>query len=233
MTSTEIDWSATRLVIFDVDGTLYDQRSMRLRMLREIAGNALRTRSLRTVQVLRAYRNLRENIADEEIDGFEDVLVARVATANGISKENVKSLVAEWIEQRPLTHILACRYSNINNLFSALKARGKAIGVLSDYPAIAKLTTMGLEADHVVAAGDTGVGIMKPHPRGVELLMKSAGATPAETLVVGDRVERDGLAARRAGAKALIRSNKPLPDWPHFATYSDRIFAPLFDESPR
>lgn len=233
MTSTEIDWSATRLVIFDVDGTLYDHRAMRLRMLCEIAGNVLRTRSLQTLQVLRTYRNLRENIADQEINDFEDVLVARVAKTNDISKESVRSLVAEWIEQRPLAHILACRYSKINNLFSALKAHGKTIGVLSDYPAIAKLAAMGLEADHVVAAGDFGVGIMKPHPRGVEMLMKSAGASPAETVVVGDRVERDGLAARRAGANALIRSDKPLRDWPHFATYSDRIFVPLFDEPPR
>ncbi|SFV33433.1 HAD family hydrolase [Hyphomicrobium facile] len=229
MMDAKIDWSSIRLVAFDVDGTLYDQRAMSLRMLREIAGNVVETRSLKALRVLHAYRRLRESIGDDEIDGFDDVLVARTAEANGVAPETVRAIVAEWIEKRPLAHIRACRYPNIVELFSALNLKGKTIGILSDYPAISKLSAMELTADHVVAAGDANVGILKPHPRGLEVLMKAAGASPAETILIGDRIERDGAAARRAGATALIRSARPLDGWLRFSTYSDALFAPLFD----
>jgi FMN phosphatase YigB (HAD superfamily) len=231
MTGAKIDWSAVRLVVFDVDGTLYDQRAMRLRMLREIAGNVVRTRSLTTLRVLRAYRQLRESVGDEEIDGFEDVLVARAAEANGVDQTTVRSIVAEWMERRPLAHIRACRYTYVAELFSALKLKGKTIGIFSDYPALDKLSAMGLTADHLVAAGDADVRILKPHPRGLEVLMRAAGASPAETVLVGDRIERDGAAARCAGVTALIRSDRPLNGWLHFSTFSDALFTPLFDRS--
>lgn len=227
MSGAKIDWDSVRLVAFDVDGTLYDQRAMRWRMLRELAGDVVRTRSLTTLRTLRAYRHIREDIGDEEIEGFEDVLVARTAAANRVSQEAVRSIVAEWIESRPLAHIRACRYAYVAELFSALKLKGKTVGILSDYPALDKLRAMGLAADHVVAAGDTNVGILKPHPRGLEMLMKAAEASPNETVLVGDRIERDGAAARRAGVTALIRSDRPLDGWLHFSTYSDALFAPL------
>jgi len=232
MNDAKIDWSSIRLVAFDVDGTLYDQKAMRLRMLREIAGNVVETRSLTALRVLRTYRRLRESAGDDEIAGFEDVLVARTAEANGVDPATVRTIVAEWMEKRPLAHIRAFRYPNIVELFSVLKLKGKTIGIFSDYPALDKLSAMGLAADHVVAAGDANVGILKPHPRGLEVLMKAAGASPNETILIGDRIERDGAAARRAGATALIRSARPLDGWLHFSTYSDALFAPLFDRSP-
>lgn len=232
MNDLKIDWSSIRLVAFDVDGTLYDQKAMRLRMLREIAGNVVETRSLTALRVLRTYRQLRESAGDDEIDGFDDILVVRTAAANRVDPATVRAIVAEWMERRPLAHIRACRYPNIVELFSALNRKGKTIGIFSDYPARAKLSAMELTADHVVAAGDANVGILKPHPRGLEVLMKAAGASPAETILIGDRIERDGAAARRAGATALIRSARPLDGWLHFSTYSDPLFAPLFERSP-
>lgn len=232
MNDLEIDWNSIRLVAFDVDGTLYDQKAMRLRMLREIAGNVVETRSLTALRVLHTYRRLRESAGDDEIAGFDDVLVARTAEANGVDPATVRAIVAEWMEHRPLAHIRACRYPNVAELFAALNRKGKTVGIFSDYPAREKLSAMELTADHVVAAGDANVGILKPHPRGLEVLMKAAGASPAETILIGDRIERDGAAARRAGATALIRSARPLDGWLHFSTYSDALFAPLFDRSP-
>jgi len=84
-----------------------------------------------------------------------------------------------------------------------------------------------LTADHVVFAGDEGIGLLKPHPRGLEFLMAAAGVEPHETVVVGDRVDRDGLAAQRAGAQALIRSSRPIEGWQVFARYDDALFAPF------
>jgi len=228
MTSA-INWEAVRLVVFDVDGTLYDQKAMRLRMMRELAGNAIWTRSLIALRVLRAYRHLRETIGGNEIDRFEDVVLARTAAATRADDETVRAIVAEWMQVRPLAHILACRYPHVAELFAALRRQGKRIGIFSDYPAIDKLRAMELSADHIVAAGDADVGMLKPHPRGLEVLMHGAGVGPAETIMIGDRIERDGEAARRAGVLALIRS-RPLDGWLSFSRYSDSVFSPLLKQ---
>jgi FMN phosphatase YigB (HAD superfamily) len=86
-----------------------------------------------------------------------------------------------------------------------------------------------LSADHVVSATDEGVGVLKPHPRGLELLISAAGAKAHQTMLIGDRADRDGLAAQRAGALALIRSSRPMEAWRTFKSFDDPVFAPLLE----
>jgi putative hydrolase of the HAD superfamily len=112
-----------------------------------------------------------------------------------------------------------------------LRRSGKSIGILSDYPAEAKLEALGLSANYVVFAGDEGIGLLKPHPRGLESLIAAAGVKPHQTVVIGDRVDRDGLVARRAGAQALIRSSKPIEGWQTFARFDEALFSPLLASS--
>ena len=217
-----MDWNTVRLAVFDVDGTLYNQRRLRLNMAGELLLHALCNRSLSTARMLSAYRRLREQLADDEVQDFEQVLLTQTADRCGLPAATVAALAAEWLERRPLRHIPACRYDGLPELFQRLRARGKRIAILSDYPAQAKLQATGLRADIIVCAGD--VGVLKPHPRGLQLAMALAGAAPASTVMIGDRPQRDGAAARRSGAHALIKSRRPLPGWQTFATYRDPLF---------
>ena len=218
------NWNDIRLVAFDVDGTLYRQRPLRLRMARDIVLHSLTKADLAPITVLGRFRRIRERLGEERVDGFEAALLAETAAASGRSREAVQALVDDWIETRPLPYLAACRYDGVAELFAGLGRHGKTIGVLSDYPAKAKLAALGLAADHVVTAGDPGIGILKPHPRGLQALMALAGVAPAATLLIGDRADRDGLAAREAGARVLIRSTRPIEGWQTF----DRFDAPLF-----
>ena len=222
------DWDSIHLVAFDVDGTLYDQRALRLRMAVALVANAVSSGNLRTLGVLKHYRRLREELGDAEVDSFEPVLLERTAMATGSNQAEVQEAVGEWIERRPLRYLAACRYSGVAELFAACRRHGKVVGVISDYPAAAKLAAMELSADAVVCAPDADVGILKPHPRGLQRLIERASATPRTTLLIGDRVERDGLAAERAGARCLIRSSRLLADgWQSFARFEDPVFAPM------
>jgi len=38
-----IDWSEIKLVVFDVDGTLYDQHALRMQMVRDMLLNAIQS----------------------------------------------------------------------------------------------------------------------------------------------------------------------------------------------
>lgn len=224
---TSSDWDAIRLVVFDVDGTLYRQRPVRARMLRDLLLHSLWKRDLNVVSVLASYRRIRERLGNEQVADFERVLLAETAASTSNSAECVRSIVAEWIERRPVPYLVDCRYPGLRELFAGLRRKNKSIGILSDYPANAKLNALELAADYIVSAGDEGVGRLKPHPRGLQALIAEAGAETHTTLMIGDRPDRDGLAARRIGAWALIRSPRPIKGWQTFSTFDDALFAPI------
>jgi HAD superfamily hydrolase (TIGR01549 family) len=224
-TFTLADWRDIRLVAFDVDGTLYRQRPLRLRMGRDMVIHTVAKCDLNIIRVVSAYRRIRERLAAEEVIDFERVLVAETAKATSMSPERVHAIVSEWIETRPLRYLRSCLFSGVPQLFAGLQRAGKKIGIFSDYPATEKLAAMGLAANHVVAASD--VGLLKPHARGLQSLMAAASATARETLYIGDRVDRDGVAGQRAGVRILIRSSNPIQAFQTFKTFHDPLFNPF------
>jgi FMN phosphatase YigB (HAD superfamily) len=192
-----------------------------------------KTRSLDVPLIVGAYRRIRERIAEREVTEFETALVAETAAATRLPATQIRAVVDEWIEHRPLPHLAACIYPGVSALFSGLRRQGKIIGVLSDYPAAAKLDALGLEADHVLCARDYGIGVLKPNPRGLQVIMEAAGVAPGETVLIGDRTDHDGEVARRAGAWPLIRSAKAVEGWQTFARFDDPLFANFSPSQPQ
>lgn len=198
-----------RLVVFDVDGTLYDQSRLRRAMAVRLLSHLALTGRMSTLKALRAYRHTREATADAESPDFEGEALAQAARAGGMSVERAGDLVAEWMQRRPLPLLAGCRYHGVPELFAELRHRGTAIGILSDHPAADKMRAMGLDADIIACAGSPGCAFQKPHPSGLRYLMEVTGTAPADTILIGDRDERDGEAGRRAGVDVLIRTDRP------------------------
>jgi putative hydrolase of the HAD superfamily len=221
------DWDGIGLVVFDMDGTLYSQHRLRVRIMRDMLLDAVSRRTLDAIVVLRAYRRIRERLAEQEVPDFGTALVAETANVTARSPDEVRSIVEQWIERRPLRYLAACRYPGLLALFAGMRRKGMAIGILSDYPATAKLSALDLHADHIVCASDNGIGLLKPNPRGLQAILDAAGTTPRQTVLIGDRADRDGAAARRLGAWPLIRSAKPISDCQTFATFRDAVFQSL------
>lgn len=217
-------WKDIDLVCFDVDGTLYDQHKLRLFMLREMFMEVLQTRNVNFIRVLKIYRSLREK-AIIYPNNFEQILISETANLTGCSKDIVKNIIIEWIHIRPLRYLDKCRYAGVMDLFSTLKSHGKNIGIFSDYPAENKIISLGLTADYIVSAGDTDTPRLKPDPQGLLNIMRRSGSESANTLLIGDRPERDGEAARKAGTYVLIRSTKKHNDFQTFNRYTESIFS--------
>ena len=206
-----LDWDSFQLMVFDVDGTLYDQNKLRRRMAGALVGHAIKTRGVETIRVLRSYRKGREELAEQEAERFEDTLTSRLALRYGRSKSQIEGIVSDWIETRPLPILKECRRPGVKELFDRLRAVGKTIGILSDYPADGKLASLELQADVVVSARDPDVDVLKPHPRGIQRVMTMAAVPPEATVMIGDRAERDGEMGRRAGVRTFLLSRKTLP----------------------
>lgn len=186
---------------------------------------SIRQGSFRDLFVVRLYRKLREEVGVREIAEFEEHIADRVAIRFDLTPRQVQTIVAEWIEARPLVALAQYRYSGVDKVFSSARSSGRSIGVFSDYPAGEKLKALGLEADYAVSARD--VNALKPNPRGLELIMEKAGENQNSTVLIGDRPELDGEAARRAGVRFLLRSSRQLESWTCFGSYSDCLFAGL------
>ena len=219
-----VDWRDIRLVVFDVDGTLYDQRALRWTMLRHLLLDALQSGSIGTLKTISRFRRVREELAETGAEEFVTLQYSRTAEQAGMDAADVRRLVEDWMERRPLPHLRAARFPGLAELFQRLRERGTTIGVWSDYPAHDKLQALGLQADIVCSAGDTGIGRLKPCPTGLHAVMAQAGCEPGETIMIGDRQERDGLAAEAAGVRALIKSRDRNCALPYFHSYTSDIF---------
>jgi HAD superfamily hydrolase (TIGR01549 family) len=205
-----VPWDRFDLIIFDMDGTLYDQSHLRRRMLAMLLAEMARSRSMAVPRLLRAFRRQRERLAD----AMEADFVRLQYVLPGHEPHRVRAIVTEWMEERPLPLLRAFRAAGVAELFARL-SESHVLAVHSDYRAERKLAALGLAAQLTVAAED--VGRLKPDPAGLHRLMAQAKAEPARTLMIGDRDERDGEAARRAGVRSLIRGRD-------FRDFTDAIF---------
>ena len=225
-----VDWNGVRMVVFDVDGTLYDQRALRTAMLVSLFAYALKTRSLDVPIVLQAYRACRERLAVEMATDFIDRQFTDTAIRSGRTIDDVRRIVTEWIDDRPLKILHKYRYAGIEKLFGELAERNILLAVLSDYPAVRKLRALGLSADILVSADDRDVGSLKPHPAGLAKILLQANVPPGAAIMVGDRVDRDWAVADKLGVRALIRSSRSMRGIDTFASYGDPVF-PVSDEA--
>jgi FMN phosphatase YigB (HAD superfamily) len=223
----QIDWSPIRLVVFDLDGTLYDQSCLRRRMLRELGLYCLRhPTEVGLLRVIGEFRRARERLADEQASNIAQLQYERPAASLAIQPEAVAGVVREWFEERPLRHLGGCRFASIDQVFESLRGSGRQVGVFSDYPVRDKLRALNLEADLVAAAAEPEIDRLKPHPAGLESLMKRTGVTPVQTLMIGDREDRDGACARNAGVQYRIKTPSPQAPY-HFREFQELLPGPV------
>jgi FMN phosphatase YigB (HAD superfamily) len=186
---------------------------MRALMALELASLALTQphRAPRRWRVLAAYRNAQESLRSNPLAGGTQLEV--VVQRTGLKAVDVKQIVDEWMFERPLKYLPACRAAGLFELLHFLKSRGIQIGVLSDYPADAKLRALGLDGwfSLVLCSSDPAIGALKPDPRGFKAACEHWQIDPGEVLVVGDRFDVDAAGAEAAGMPCVIigRDRRP------------------------
>ena len=190
-----------KAVIFDVDGTLYNQQPLRRKMLVALLGHyALRPWRWRELRILSRFRAEREKRPGAVGPDLENAQYAWC----GYPAAQVRPVIQRWIFNHPNQYLAACAYPGVQDFFAALRHRGIKIGIYSDYPAQAKLAALGLTADAVVSSTDAAVDRLKPDPAGLLSAARQLGVAPAECLFIGDRPELDGECARRAHMPFLL-----------------------------
>lgn len=210
-------------IIFDVDGTLYDQRRLRFKMLLHLISQCIKTplTGSQSVRFLRAYRNAHENLRTELEEMDLSARQLEIACEKlGIAVPDGQRIVERFFKIAPLSELRRCIRPGLTNFLLKCRARGLRLGVFSDYEATQKLEAMGLSEsfDAVVSSMDQGIGRLKPNPAGLERCMRYLNVHPERVIYVGDRPDVDAVCAIRANVCSVIIHSRYKSDF--FTTVS-------------
>lgn len=187
-----------RAVTFDVDGTLFDLRQMKV---------VFALTALRHARFLRAFLKAREEVralgAVPDVRREQD---ERVAKALGIAVEKAAAMRARVIDVEWVAAFSRVKpIPGVREALAEIARRGFKLGTISDYEAAPKLVRMKL--DHVRWDADVGaepLDALKPHPRAFETAVAKLGFAAGEILHVGDRLDADVSGAHAAGMRAAL-----------------------------
>jgi HAD superfamily hydrolase (TIGR01509 family) len=219
MKLSQIPLSQIRLVIFDLDGTFYNLGKMRKRVIRDMVFYyLLRPHRWREMRWIQTFRSVREKMAEMPHARLDESSYENVAARTTGSPEEVHQVVNRWMLQHPLPYLAQMVYPEVRPLLKQLKQSGIELAVFSDFPAQKKIKAMGLEISAVYSAHHPEIDQLKPSPKGLLHISQSFGVPPEQCLMVGDRDDRDGEAARRAGMNYHVLAKnesplQPLLDW--------------------
>lgn len=196
-----MDFNKYDLYVFDVDGTLYYQNKLRLIMgKRLLMYYLLHPLKFKDLIIIKNFRSLRENAKDT--NGLFDITAKKC----NVSVSRVNEVIKKWIYENPIDALTASKDDTLLAIIDKLKANGKTVAIWSDYEADDKLKALQLSTDYVYTAEQERVGELKPSPKGLNLIMSDLNVPKDKTIMIGDRMVKDGEAAKKAGCDYLILS---------------------------
>ena len=180
--------------IFDIDGTLYSQEQMRVKMLLRLLGHyCIRPHKLWELYAVYQFRKLREK--SEWKQASFDELYKEIEKHISKPPAQIANRVQYWLFEAPLDVLRECAYQEVAEFINAQHEEGKQIIIYSDYPGKDKLGAIGIEYDLLFDFGQNGISEQKPSMSIMKKILSESGLQPSELLYVGDRDDRDKASA--------------------------------------
>ena len=194
--------------ILDFDGTLTRQTPVRIFMALWLAGYYLiHPRRLNEIFILRDWRRLREELFATEAEDYRERQLAELSRRYDMPKSSVEKILRTWLIERPLKILRFCVRKKLLDAARTQQRLGVKIIVYSDNPVKEKLRAINFFPDESFSADDEKIRCMKPDSRGLKKILAQFNLKPDEVLYIGDRDDRDGICARRAGVHYLDVNN--------------------------
>lgn len=197
----------TKLVIFDVDGTLYNQKKLRRYMMFDLCFYYLfRPLRIYEMKILWQFRKERERRAFLGETGIGENQYKWCQELVGRPLDEIRSVVDKWLFQRPLRFLPKCVFEEVKGFSYALREQGIKTAVYSDYRAAEKLEAMEISIDHIFSSEQREIDVLKPNPKGLNYIQETLAVEKENILFIGDREELDGACAKAAAMEYLIVS---------------------------
>jgi FMN phosphatase YigB (HAD superfamily) len=182
---------------FDIDGTLYRQWYLHIRMAFHF---------FRYNQFFLKYGFVRNDMHRmDRLDDFSRVqaecLAKRIHCSTEETERRLRQIVYEGLSGH-FTKIPCCKY--VPETFKAFHDAGIKIAILSDFPPEQKGELWGLKKYCDVILGTEAVGALKPSPVPFQVMADKLEVEPAHILYVGNSIKYDIRGAKNAGMKTAF-----------------------------
>lgn len=189
--------SVIKGVVFDLDDTLYDERSF------VEGGFKLVSLDLQKIVGIDSEFLFNEltDILDRDGRGF--IFDTILKKYNVYSKETVGKLVTLYRSHAPSIHV----YDGVQDMLSHLHERYQ-LGLITDGLAFVqknKMAALGIGSyfDEIIYTDELGDGKAKPNPYAFQKIVIDFGINPKEGVYVGDNPYKDFIGAKRMGMKTV------------------------------
>ncbi|HRE41763.1 MAG TPA: HAD family hydrolase [Ignavibacteria bacterium] len=203
-----------KAVVFDVDGTLYNQNKLRVHIVAVILKALLKSpvKSYKDLKLVSEYRKNHEilRLTPDVINKYE-TQIQRTAEKFNLSRDDAFKIIYDWIHIKPLPFIKRTQRNGLLDLLNWLKSKNIKTGLLSDYPCENKAEVLGIKnlVDLIKSSTDEDIDVFKPESKGILKMAELLNVNPKEMIYVGDRYKIDIMGAEKANViPVLINSKK-------------------------
>ena len=215
-------------IAFDLDGTLYPNYRLNLKLLPFIS---------KELRLLKAFGKARKIIRIKQAEGFlpqgdfyEYQAEITAGVLNNGKIENKADFIAQIKEKidaliyrgwEPLFKNISL-YRNVTSTLDALRKAGFKTGLLSDFPPETKMNYLGISDGWDAVLCSEKFNALKPHPLSFNKLSEAMSLPPEKIIYAGNSRSYDVKGAAEAGMKTAWIKNplfpgggvkKPKPDF--------------------
>ena len=181
-------------IAFDIDGTLYSDMSLYIRILPYF---------LKRLPFFLAYNRARKILhRTAPLADFYEYQARLLAEELKISSQDAKKMIQENVYDgmKPFFKKIKA-FKGVHVLFEECKKRNIKIGILSDFPPEQKGDIWGLAPMCDVIMGSEECGALKPSIYTFGSFAKALNVLPEKILYVGNSIRADINGAKKAGMK--------------------------------
>ncbi len=217
--------SKIKLVVFDLDGTLYPQKEIK---------RALIFRLFFHLRKLKRFSDVRnKDLKGQNFDNFGTLIdftckkLARNPRRTGFWK---KWLFSNYYPALYASYKKINAATGVNPLFEKISEKKIKIAIVSDYGKTEeRLYSLKISTKNIdFCLGLEEHGMLKPHPDVLKLITKKTLTPPENTLFIGDREDTDQALAQIANAHFIgitFDTSAPVkPNWCDWEGLEAKIF---------
>jgi len=195
-------------VAFDLDGTLYPNYSLNIRLVPFL---------FRHARLLSAFGRARNIIRREQTQAgltltqpssgpdFHERQAQIIAEQLKEPQDEIRKIIERLIYRGWESLFLKVKlFPHVKETLEELRAAGLKLGLLSDFPPETKLKYLGLSGLWDTVLCTENIGALKPALQPFEELAKALACQPEQILYVGNSQRYDIEGAKRAGMKAAL-----------------------------
>lgn len=190
--------SKLRGIICDLDGTLYRQRPVRIRMLLKLLQYyTVHIWKWRELYGIYLFRKMREKEHFKELSFLQQL--QQTGKKAHMETDKLRAAVQTWMFDVPLALIVHYQNEGLISYLKEQQEKGVQLIIYSDYPVEQKLECLNIQADDIFYPGMNGIDSMKPSKRAMDTILHTVGISPEKMIFIGDREDKDGKSAELVG----------------------------------